>query len=125
MDDIRRRVGRSGLIDITTKGRRTGRPRRIEIVIHDIDGRLVISGMPRADRKRAWLRNLEADPHLTVHLKLGPTADLPATARVITDPVERRDIARWITSHAWRGQDVESMTAHSPMIEVTLEDTAA
>jgi deazaflavin-dependent oxidoreductase (nitroreductase family) len=125
MDDIRRRVGRSGLIDITTKGRRTGRPRRIEIVIHDIDGRLVISGMPRADRKRAWLRNLEADPHLTVHLKLGPTADLPATARVITDPVERRDIARWITSHAWRGQDVESMTAHSPMIEVTLEGVAA
>jgi deazaflavin-dependent oxidoreductase (nitroreductase family) len=124
MDDIRRRVG-SGLIDITTKGRRTGRPRRIEIVIHDIDGRLVISGMPRADRKRAWLRNLEADPHLTVHLKLGPTADLPATARVITDPVERRDIARWITSHAWRGQDVESMTAHSPMIEVTLEGVAA
>jgi deazaflavin-dependent oxidoreductase (nitroreductase family) len=125
MDDIRRRVARSGLIDITTTGRRTGRPRRIEIVIHDIDGRLVISGMPRADRKRAWLRNLEADPQLTVHLKLGPMSDLPATARVITDPVERRGIAQWIVSHAWRNQDVESMTAHSPMIEVTLEDTAA
>ena len=42
-------------------------------------------------RKRAWIANLEADPHLTVHLK-GPVAvaDLPATARVVVDETERR-----------------------------------
>ena len=33
-------------IDITTTGRRTGEARRIEIAIHNIDGRLYISGMP-------------------------------------------------------------------------------
>lgn len=32
------------LIDITTTGRRTGLPRRIEIVYHVIDGRIYISG---------------------------------------------------------------------------------
>ena len=112
-------------IDITTTGRRTGLPRRIEIVFHNIDGRLVISGTPRSDRKRAWLLNLEADPNLTFHLKGSVNGDLPATARVITDPTERRAIADWITANAWRNQDVEAMTAWAPMIEVTIRDLAA
>ena len=37
-------------------------------------------------RTRAWIYNLEADPKLTVHLKdRTATADLPATARIVTD----------------------------------------
>ena len=56
-------------IDITTTGRRTGLPRRIEIVFHNFDGRLYITGTPSAERTRAWLLNLEADPHFTFHLK--------------------------------------------------------
>ncbi|MFL5641530.1 MAG: nitroreductase/quinone reductase family protein [Chloroflexota bacterium] len=112
-------------IDITTTGRRTGQPRRIEIVFHNIDGRLIITGSPRSDRRRAWLYNLEADPKLTFHLKGSVQADLPATAREITDPTERRKIAEWIVANAWRNQDVEAMTAYAPMIEVTLEDKAA
>jgi deazaflavin-dependent oxidoreductase (nitroreductase family) len=118
---IERLLGRGGLIDITTTGRRTGRPRRVEIVFHNISGRLFISGMPRVDRKRAWLRNLEADPHLTLHLKGTVSADLPATARVITDPDERRALAEWLVGNAWPRMDALAMAAHSPMIEVTLE----
>ena len=112
-------------IDITTTGRRTGVPRRVEIVFHNIDGRLIISGSPRSDHKRAWLLNLETDPHLTFHLKGKVSADLAATARVITDPSERRAIAEWITTNAWRNQDVEAMTDYAPMIEVSLLDLAA
>jgi len=112
-------------IDITTTGRRTGLPRRIEIVFHNIDGRLIISGSPRSDHKRAWILNLEADPNVTFHLKGSVNEDLPATARVITDPGERRAIAEWIVANAWRNQDVEAMTAYAPMIEVTLENLAA
>jgi deazaflavin-dependent oxidoreductase (nitroreductase family) len=84
-DQIRRALSRGHLIDITTTGRKSGQPRRLEIVFHNIDGRLIISGSPSADRKRAWLFNLEQDPHLTIHLKGSTKADLPATARVITD----------------------------------------
>jgi hypothetical protein len=120
----RRLLARGGLIDITTTGRKTRRARRIEIVFHNIDGRIVISGMPRADRKRAWIINLEADPHLTVHLKGPLAADLPAIARVITDPAERRAVADWIVGHAWPRMNVEAMAAYSPMIEVTLDDAA-
>jgi deazaflavin-dependent oxidoreductase (nitroreductase family) len=120
MDDpIRAALSRGGTIDITTTGRRTGRPRRIEIVFHRIDGRMWISGMP-SSRKRAWLANLESDPHLIVHLK-GPlaVADLPATARVVTDETERRQILERV-AQAWRRTDVDRMVAQSPLIEVTV-----
>jgi deazaflavin-dependent oxidoreductase (nitroreductase family) len=120
-DAIARLLARGGLIDITTTGRRSGRPRRIEIVFHNIDGRIVITGMPRADRKRAWLLNLEADPRLTVHLQGTLEADLPGTARVITDPGERRSIADWVVTNAWPRSNADAMAAHSPMIEVTLD----
>jgi len=125
-DQIRHSLTRGHRIDITTTGRKTGEPRRIEIVFHNIDGRLIITGSPRAEHKRAWLLNLEADPHLTFHLKRGSAqADLPATARVITDATERRAIADWVVANAWAGMDVEAMAAHSPMIEVAIEDLVA
>jgi deazaflavin-dependent oxidoreductase (nitroreductase family) len=121
---IEQALSKGQVIDITTTGRRSGLPRRLEIVFHNIDGRIYISGMPRADRARAWLRNLETDPHLTLHLKRGIRADLPATARIVTDPDERRAVFGWITSNAWQ-MDPEERVAHSPLIEVTLEDAAA
>jgi len=124
-DDVRDALERGRpLIDITTTGRRSGKPRRIEIVFHRIDGRYYISGSPVAERRRAWLYNLEADPHLTFHLKGRVTADLPATARVITDDAERRAIFAEIVK-TWTNQDVETMTRYAPLIEVTFEGEAA
>jgi deazaflavin-dependent oxidoreductase (nitroreductase family) len=121
---IRRALADGHVIDITTTGRRTGAARRIEIVFHNFGGHLYITGMPRAERSRAWLLNLEADPHLIFHLKGQVAADLPATARIITDEAERRAVFTQVVG-VWRGQDVETMTRHSPLIEVTLDDRAA
>jgi deazaflavin-dependent oxidoreductase (nitroreductase family) len=121
MDDtIRSALAHNGTIDITTTGRRSGLPRRIEIVYHVIDGRIYISGQPRADRKRAWLGNLEAEPRFTVHLKQGVAADLPATARVITDEAERRAVLVQVARN-WNRTDIDLMIAHSPLIEVTID----
>ena len=90
----------SQTVDITTTGRHTGTPRRIEIALHNIRGRLVISGIP-SPRTRAWVYDLEG------------------TARVVTDPEERRaylvDVAR-----AWGRTDLDRMVAQSPLIEVTI-----
>src|SRR6187551_4090401 len=110
-------------IDITTTGRRTGQPRRIEIVFHNIDGRIFITGSP-SPRTRGWIHNLEADPHLTFHLKRTVRADLPATARVITDPAERQRLAEWVVANAWRNQEVDAMVRYSPFIEVTIDELA-
>ncbi|HEY9287315.1 MAG TPA: nitroreductase/quinone reductase family protein [Candidatus Dormibacteraeota bacterium] len=106
------------VIDMTTRGRASGQARRLEIVLHNIDGRLYISGQPRPER-RQWLDNLAKDPHMTVHLKRGVRADLQATAREITDQKERRRVLEGVARH-WKRDDVEIMVEQSPLIEVTL-----
>jgi len=120
---VRQALSRGLTIDITTTGRRTGQARRIEIVTHVFEGHLYISGRPSATT-RAWIRNLEADANLTVHLK-GPVAvaDLPATARIITDVEERRRILEHV-ARVWRRTDVAEMVQFSPLIEVTIADTS-
>jgi deazaflavin-dependent oxidoreductase (nitroreductase family) len=122
-DPIAAALSRGGTIDITTTGRLTGEPRRIEIVFHRIDGRMWISGSP-SPRRRSWIANLAADPRLTIHLK-GPTAvaDLPATARIVEDPAERRQVLERV-AHAWRRTDIDVMVATSPLIEVVIEPPA-
>jgi deazaflavin-dependent oxidoreductase (nitroreductase family) len=116
--DIQRALRHGHTIDITTTGRVTGQPRRIEIVFFNLGGRIYITGLPNPNRERAWLRNLEADPRMTFHLKSLVHADLPATARVIRDPAERRPVLEFV-ARAWR-RDPELMQAHSPLIEVTI-----
>jgi deazaflavin-dependent oxidoreductase (nitroreductase family) len=123
MDDrTRRALSRGHLIDITTTGRQSGKPRRIELVFHTFDGRIYISGMPGF--KRSWIANLEAQPEFTFHLKGAVSADLPARARVITDPAERRAVLTKV-AQAWRRNDVDVMVESSPLIEVEILDRAA
>lgn len=113
------RVLRHGhTIDITTTGRRSGEPRRIEMMFHSFDGRLYISGMPQPDRTRAWLHNLRANPTFTFHLKQLLQADLPATAREITEPAERRAVIAKV-ARVW-SRDPQEMFEHSPLVEVTI-----
>jgi deazaflavin-dependent oxidoreductase (nitroreductase family) len=124
MDDtIRAALSRGGVIDITTTGRKSGEPRRIEIVFHRIEGRMWISGVP-SPRRRGWIANLAEDPRLTVHLK-GPvaTADLSATARIVDDPAERRQVLDRV-AQAWKRTDLDVMVASSPLIEVTIDEAA-
>jgi hypothetical protein len=97
-DDVRRalRLGSSSnladrTIDITTTGRRSGQARRIETVFYRVGDEIYLTGLP-GDTPRAWLLNLAAQPHFTFHLKRGVTADLAATATVIDDPEQRREI---------------------------------
>jgi deazaflavin-dependent oxidoreductase (nitroreductase family) len=120
-DRIRRALSRGHLIDITTTGRRTGKRRRIEVVFHNFGGHIYISGMPG---RRGWYANLVANPNFTFHLKGPVKADLPATARAITDPDERDRVFADIVK-VWRNQNIETMTRRSPLVEVTIEEPAA
>ena len=119
-DRVRTALRRGHTIDITTIGRRSGQPRRIEIVFHNFGGRIFITGRP-SERTRDWIHNLEADPHFTFHLKRNVQADLPATARIVTDEAERRAIFRDVLT-VWRTMDLETMVAYSPLIAVTFDD---
>ena len=110
---------RGHTIDITTTGRETGRPRRLEIVFHNIDGRIYISGVP-SRKRRSWIANLDANPAMTFHLKGKVSADLPAKARIIDEETERREILPHIARN-WGRKDLETMVRYSPLIEVTID----
>ena len=117
--DVKQAIISDQVVDITTTGRKTGQPRRIEVVFFDIDSRIYISGSPGS---RAWIANLNADPRMTFHLKRGLQADLAGTARVITDPEERRPVMKAITT-AWRSQDkFDAFFGRAPLIEVVFDD---
>ncbi|MBC9820162.1 nitroreductase family deazaflavin-dependent oxidoreductase [Terrabacter sp. MAHUQ-38] len=115
-------LNHSQVIDLTTTGRRTGQQRRIEIFLHSDDEQLFITGMPQADRTRDWIYNIEADPHVVLHLKQSVVVDVPATARVVTDPDERRPFIE-AAARRWRRTDVPDMLRHSPLIVLTVEDS--
>ena len=118
-DLVRDALARGHTIDITTTGRQSGRPRRIEIVFHNIDGRIYISGIP-SRRRRGWIANLDANPRFTFHLKGRVKADLPATARIIDDEAERRAVLVQVARN-WGRTDLDAMVRYSPLIEVTFE----
>ena len=69
------------VVDITTTGRRSGDPRRIEIWCHLMDGQLYLAASPGP---RSWYANLYANPGVTLHLKADVKADIPVRARPIT-----------------------------------------
>ena len=120
---LRAALNQSQVIDLTTTGRTSGQPRRIEIFLHHDDGLLFISGMPRADRPRDWISNIRADARVVVHLKQSVHADVPATARVVDDPDERRPLIEG-AARRWRRTDIEDMMLHSPLIVLTVDDSA-
>jgi deazaflavin-dependent oxidoreductase (nitroreductase family) len=122
-DSVRAALFRRQIIDLTTTGRRTGRRRRIEIFSHEKDGVLFISGMPRADRTRDWIYNIAADPRVVVHLKQSVVADIPATARVVTDPDERQPLID-AAAQRWGRTDIPAMLQHSPLIVLKLDGDA-
>ncbi len=116
-------------VDITTTGRRSGEPRRIETVFYRFEDSIYLSGLP-GERPRAWLLNLAAEPHFIFHLKHGVVADLPATATVITDPAERRRVlAQFVEDFNRRhgpGSDwpvavLDEWVARSPLAKVSFE----
>jgi deazaflavin-dependent oxidoreductase (nitroreductase family) len=114
-------------IDITTLGRRSGQPRRIEVWLHHVDGRWYVTGVPG---RHSWYANVRAHPRFVVHLKHGVTADLPATAvpvdeatrrRVITAALDLQDQPQ-LAARVNQRQNFDDWFAHSPLVEVVFDD---
>lgn len=100
-------------IEITTIGRRSGQPRRMEIWWFYVDGRFFITGPPGA---RDWYANVNGDPKVIVHVG---GRDLPATAHTVKD-LETRSmvfdskLTRWYSSASQRQRLIDD----GPMIEI-------
>jgi hypothetical protein len=89
--DVLAALAHDRVVDISTRGRSSGEPRRTEIWFWRIGGRFYLTGAPGpAGSARQWHRNLLAEPRFTVHMKQTLQRDLPAFARAVTGPAERR-----------------------------------
>ncbi len=117
-------------VDITTTGRRSGEPRRLETVFYRFEDDIYLSGIP-APRPRAWLLNMEAQPAFVFHLKHGVVADLQAVATVITDPSERRRILGAFVEQFNARRDpngpfpvgvIDEWVANSPLVRVSFPE---
>jgi deazaflavin-dependent oxidoreductase (nitroreductase family) len=115
---ILEQLQQGGRIDITTTGRKSGKPHRIEIGFQYIDGTVYISGLPG---KRDWYANLVANPAFTFHLKGDVQSDLPAHARPITDDAERRTVLTPFTANWNYSHDLDKWLANSPLVEVRFD----
>ncbi|WP_430784239.1 nitroreductase/quinone reductase family protein [Actinoplanes sp. G11-F43] len=99
-------------VEITTFGRRSGRPRRIETWRYRADGRYWLSGSPG---RRDWYANLVAHPDFVLHVD---GKDFPVRARPVTDPDERAHILGTIVPALdWAGS-LESWLDGSPLVEI-------
>ena len=117
ISQVARALAQDRTIDITTVGRKTGQPRRIEIWFHNLDGRLFITGYPGS---RDWYANLAAQPEFTFHLKESVQADLLALAKPVTDKTQRREIIAAIHQKLEWNREVDEWVADSPLVEVEL-----
>jgi deazaflavin-dependent oxidoreductase (nitroreductase family) len=118
MDElVKRALERDRTIDITTRGRKTGRLRRTEIWFHNVDGQLYITGTPGC---RDWYANLLRYPEFTFHLKQSVRVDLPAGATPILDKGRRRVIIAAIHQKLSGYRDLEAWIEASPLVAVDI-----
>ena len=106
-------------IDITTTGRTTGRPHRIEMWFHNLAGQLYLTGTPGT---RGWYANLLAHPEFTFHLKGTVRADLAARATAVVEPGERRAILSRLLEQLGRAAELDAWVRESPLVEVAILD---
>jgi deazaflavin-dependent oxidoreductase (nitroreductase family) len=100
-------------IDLTTYGRKSGRPRRIEIWWFRVNGRFIITGTPG---RRDWLANVRANPSVIVHVE---GRDIQATVSVIEDRDQKLEVfnepnTRWYSTQT----QLDRLLDEAPMIEV-------
>lgn len=115
---IQRALRADRTIDITTIGRESGLPRRIETWFYRVDDELYLTGSPG---RRDWYANLLANPEFMFHLKQSVTADLPARAAPITDPAQRRVLFTRILSDLGGAQNLDAWLAGSPLVAISFE----
>ena len=110
--DLDRLAGRR-TIDMTTVGRRSGLPRRIEIWWFRVDGRFVVTGTPGP---RDWLANVRANPAVVIHVD---GMDIPAQAREVHDEEVRRRVMTHRETSWYRTQsELDRLVATAPMVEI-------
>lgn len=115
--DVQKALSADRVVDITTTGRFSGEPHKVEIWFHNVDGGIYITGTPGP---RSWYANLLGNAALTFHLKESVQLDLAGMAIPVVDEERRRKILGEITQRVAPTADLDEWVAASPLVEVRL-----
>lgn len=103
-------------VDLTTCGRKTGHPRRLEIWWFRVAGVFYITGTVGP---RDWLANLRTNPRAIIHVGTHNIAveayevtDLPTRRAVLSDPQ-----LSWYSTQ----QELDQLVADSPMVRISFD----
>ncbi len=115
------------MIDIVTRGARSGTMRTTEIWFTKIGDEIFICGTPSADgsqgprRRRDWLANLKAHPEFEFVLKESVEKALSALGTVITDRNERTRVFSSPETKWYRDQagSLARLVDEAPLVRVT------
>lgn len=86
-DDVKRILDRTGLVELTTTGRKSGLPRSAEVSFSHREGQLFLLAFPWSQ----WVRNLRAHP--AAEARVGPLR-LPVEAVFPADPGAAVELTR-------------------------------
>lgn len=109
------------VVDITTRGRSSGRERRIEIWAHYQGDKVYITGRPG---RRGWYANLLTSPDFTLHIKQSFQRDIQVKATPVTAEAQRRAVFNAMMESQPRLQNLRAnfdrWLEDSPLVEVEL-----
>ena len=121
-EQIQQALVADSLIDMTTSGRKSGKPFRKEMAFYWMNDTLYLSGRPG---KRDWYANLLAKPEFIIHIKQSAQRDIPARATPITDEDDKRAILTKILARREMSEQLEAWVERSPLVVVELYPAAA
>jgi deazaflavin-dependent oxidoreductase (nitroreductase family) len=109
------RLARIRTIDLTTLGRRSGRPATVEIWWFHSEDRFIVTGTPG---RRDWYANVLANPTVQVRAR---SEEYQGRAKVVNDREFRQRFftdgaARWYSTQS----QLNSLVERAPMIEIEL-----
>ena len=120
MDDAARKALETDrLVEITTTGRKSGKPHRKEVRLRQLDGQPYLSNNPGP---RDWAANLFANPEFTYHLKQSVERDLRVRATLVRDVDEKRALLTRILEKEDALDTVEARVAGSHLFRVDVLD---
>ena len=109
---------------LTTTGRRSGRPHRIEIWYADAgDGRTVYLLSGGGDRSD-WVRNLKADPRCETSIGAPDAQQRRSVATLLDDDPERAEVARGLVFEKYQPRydgDLADWRERSLAVAIELE----
>ncbi|MCB0110540.1 MAG: nitroreductase family deazaflavin-dependent oxidoreductase [Caldilineaceae bacterium] len=114
---IQKALQEDTLVDITPTGRKTGEPRKFEIMLRRHGGKYYIAGQPE---RKGWYANMVANPEIILYLKQSAQADLPATAHPVLDAATRRELFQAFFGDSEMMDDLEKWIEAAKLIEIRL-----